>query len=75
MASVEMRLPIRKGLDFTPSQWIAAFAGFFLSAALAHILVGQGYLPRNWAVILVIIGFGAPPGIVGWLAQRKNEVS
>jgi hypothetical protein len=70
-----MCLPINKGLDFTPAQWIAAFAGFFLSGGLAHILVVQGYLPENWALIPVIIGFGAPPAIVGWLKSRKRNVS
>ncbi|MBU6457126.1 MAG: hypothetical protein KGQ48_06250, partial [Bradyrhizobium sp.] len=61
--------------DFTPSQWVAAMAGFFVSAGAAHILVAQGYLPRNWAMILVVVGFGAPPAIVGWLKARKRKVS
>ncbi|QPF94097.1 hypothetical protein [Bradyrhizobium commune] len=67
-----MSLPINKGLDLTPAQWIAAWAGFFLSAGLAHVLVALGYLSRNWAIIPVIIGFGAPPAIVGWLKSRKQ---
>ncbi|MBB4368647.1 hypothetical protein GGD63_001426 [Bradyrhizobium sp. cir1] len=70
-----MSLQINKGLDFTPAQWIAALAGFVLSAGLAQILVLQGYLTRNWAIIPVIIGFGLPPAIVGWLKSRKRDVS
>jgi hypothetical protein len=70
-----MSLPINKGLDLSPAQWIAAFAGFFLSSGLARILVVQGYLPENWAPIPVIIGFGAPPAIIGWLKSRKRNVS
>lgn len=70
-----MSLPINKGLDFTPAQWIAAWTGFFLGAGLSHILVVQGYLSRNWAIIPVIIGFGAPPAIVRWLKSRKRDVS
>jgi hypothetical protein len=69
-----MSLPVRS-LDFTPSQWIAAFAGFFVSGGLAQFLVAQGYLLKNWAVILVIIGFGGPPAIIGWWSARKRDVS
>lgn len=69
-----MNLPINKGLDFTPLQWTAAAAGFFVSGVAARILVLQDYLPRTWAVILVIMGFGVPPAIVGWLKARKRDV-
>ena len=68
-----MSLPINKGLDLTPLQWTAAAAGFFVSGAAARTLVLEGYLPRNWAVILVIIGFGVPPAIIGWLKTRKRD--
>jgi hypothetical protein len=71
----KMSLPVRKGLDFTPSQWIAAFAGFFASAGLASILGAQGSVSRNWATVMVILGFGLPPTIVGWFAKRKRDVS
>jgi hypothetical protein len=70
-----MSLPINKGLSFTPLQWTAAFAGFFASAGLSHLLVAEGYLPKNWAIIPVIIGFGGPPAIVAWWKSRKREVS
>lgn len=70
-----MSLPINKGLDFTPAQWIAAFAGFMLSGGAAHILVLRGYLSENWSAILVIVGFGLPPAIVGWLKSRKRSQS
>jgi hypothetical protein len=63
-------LPINKGLDLTPAQWTAAAAGLFVSAVVARILVVEGYIPRNWAIILVIIGFGAPPALIGWLRKR-----
>lgn len=68
-------LEINKGLDWTATQWVAAAAGFFASAGMAQLLVWQGYATRNWAIILVIIGFGAPPFIVGWLDVRKHKRS
>jgi hypothetical protein len=33
------------------------------------------YLPHSWAVILVIIGFGAPPAIIGWVKARKRDTT
>jgi hypothetical protein len=41
-----MGLPINRGPDFTPSQWIAAAIGFFVSVGAAHVLA----LTRNWAI-------------------------
>jgi hypothetical protein len=75
MAKRLMGLPINKGLDFTPAQWTAAFAGFLASGGLAHVLVVQGYLSKNWAMIPVILGFGVPPAVVGWLQSRKRDAS
>jgi hypothetical protein len=63
-------LPINKGLDLTPAQWTAAGAGLFVSAAVARLLVFEGDIPRNWAIILVIIGFGVRPALIGWLRKR-----
>ena len=68
-----MVLPVRKGPDFTPAQWTAAAAGFMVSSAIAQILVVQGSLAKNWAVALVVIGFGVPPAIIGWLKSRKRH--
>jgi hypothetical protein len=66
-------LEINKGPDWTAAQWVAGATGFFVSAGIAHLLVSQGYATRNWAVILIIIGLGAPPAIVGWLDAKKRQ--
>ncbi len=69
---------INKGPDWTAAQWVAGAAGFFASAGVSHLLVSQGYAARNWAVIVIVVGLGAPPAIVGWLdarKRRKNNVS
>ncbi|NOJ42998.1 hypothetical protein [Bradyrhizobium australiense] len=55
-----MRLEINKGPDFTPAQWTGAGAGFFVSAAIARFLVLEGYLTKNWAVVLVSAFAGRP---------------
>ena len=68
-------MEINKGLDWTPTQWIAGAAGFLASAGASHLLVSQGYATRNWAVILILIGLGAPPAIVGWLDKKKRQKS
>jgi hypothetical protein len=68
-----VNLPINKGPDFTPSQWIAAAVGFFVSAGTADTLAAQGYLTRNWAVALTVAGFCLPPAIVRWLTARKTQ--
>jgi hypothetical protein len=63
-------LAINKGLDWTANQWVAGAIGFLASAGVAHLLVSQGYATRNWAVILMVIGLGAPPAVVGWLDRK-----
>jgi hypothetical protein len=70
-----MNLPINKGPDFIPSQWIAAVAGLFVSFGVTHVLTEQGYLARNWAMVLVAAGFCVPPVIIGWLRARQRNVS
>jgi hypothetical protein len=66
-------LEINKGPDWNPTQWVAGATGFFVSAAVAHLLVAQGYATKNWATILIGIGLCVPPAIVGWLAARKRK--
>lgn len=66
-----MRLPINKGPDFTPSQWMAAASGFVVSAGAAHVLA----LSRNWGAVLVVAGFCVPPAVVGWLQARRRRTS
>jgi hypothetical protein len=66
-----MGLPINRGPDFTPSQWIAAAIGFFVSVGAAHVLA----LTRNWAIVLIVAGFCAPPAIVGWLKVKSRRLS
>ena len=66
-------MEINKGPDWTAAQWVAGAAGFFVSAGLAHLLVSQGYAARDWAVIVIAVGLGAPPAIAGWLGARKRQ--
>ena len=69
----EQALILNKGPDWTANQSVAGALGFFVSAAVAHLLVSQGYATRNWAVILVAVGVCLPPAVVGWLDARKRE--
>ena len=66
-------LLINKGPDWTAAQSTAGAIGFFASAGVAYLLVSQGYVTRNWAVILVAIGLCVPPAIVGWLDVKKRQ--
>jgi UDP-N-acetylmuramyl pentapeptide phosphotransferase/UDP-N-acetylglucosamine-1-phosphate transferase len=66
-------MEINKGPDWTATQFTAGAIGFFASAAVAHVLVAQGYAARNWAVILIAIGLCVPPAIVRWLDVRKRR--
>jgi hypothetical protein len=68
-------MQINKGPDWTAAQFTAGAIGFFGSAAVAHLLVSQGYATRNWAVILVGVGLCVPPAIVAWLDVRKRQKS
>ncbi|MEH2525268.1 hypothetical protein V1288_003177 [Bradyrhizobium sp. AZCC 2176] len=60
---------------WTPVQWTAGFAGFFVSAALAHVLVSQGYLTKNWGTVIIGAGLCVPVAIVGWLQAKKRRGS
>ncbi|WP_143278945.1 hypothetical protein [Bradyrhizobium sp. C9] len=60
-------LPIDKEKDFASSQWVAAAAGFVISAGMA----GLSDLTRVWAVVLVVAGFAGPPAIMGLFKTRK----
>jgi hypothetical protein len=66
-----MPFEINKGPDWTPSQQTAGAIGFLASAAVAYLLVSQGYTTRNWAVVLVGVGLCVPPAIVGWLNTKR----
>jgi hypothetical protein len=68
-------MEINKGPDWTAAQLTAGAIGFFASGAVAHLLVSQGYVTRNWAVILIAIGLCVPPAIVRWLDARKRQKS
>lgn len=65
-----MTLPINKGPDFTPSQWIAATIGLFVSLAAAQLLA----VTKIWSVAMMIAGFSVPPAIVGWLKARGRRM-
>jgi uncharacterized membrane protein len=66
-------MEINKGPDWTAAQFTAGAIGFVASAAVAHLLVSQGYATRNWAVILIAIGLCVPPTIVRWLDVKKRQ--
>lgn len=66
-----MKLPINKGPDFTPSQWIAAAIGLLATAGAAHVLT----LSRNWSAVLILAGLCVPPVIIGWLNARDRQSS
>ena len=66
-------MEINKGPDWNATQWLAGVIGFFASAAVAQVLVSQGYATRNWAVIMVVTGLCVPPAVVGWLGARKRQ--
>ena len=66
-----MGLPINKGPDFTPSQWMAAAIGAFALAGISHVLS----LSRSWSVVLIAVGFCLPPAIIGWLNSKNRRLS
>jgi hypothetical protein len=55
-------MEINKGPDWTAAQFTAGAIGFFASAAVAHLLVSQGYATGNWPVILIAIGLCGSTG-------------
>ena len=66
-------MDMNKGPDWTPNQWVAGAVGFFVSAAVGHLLFIQGYVTKNWGTILIAVGLCVPPAIIGWLNARKRR--
>lgn len=66
-----MELPINRGPDFSPPQWLAAAMGLLMSAGAAHIFA----LTQTWSVALMIVGFCLPPAVLSWLEMRRRKLS
>jgi CDP-diglyceride synthetase len=66
-------MDMNKGPDWSPNQWVAGAVGFFVSAAVGHLLFVHGYVTKNWGTILIAIGLCVPPAVIGWLNARKRR--
>ena len=66
-------MDMNKGPDWTPNQWVAGAVGFFVSAAVVHLPLVQGYVAKSWGTILIAVGLCVPPAVIGWLDARKRR--
>ena len=62
---------MNKGPDWTPAQWIAGIAGFFVCAALAYFLD----LPKGWGTVLMAVGLCIPAAIIRWRTAKNRNSS
>jgi hypothetical protein len=58
-------MEINKGPDWRSAQWVAAAAGFVVSAAISYVLVSHYGVDRRWAVVVIAAGLCVPPFVVG----------
>jgi|GEM_PF-4148852 len=65
-------MQINKGPDWSATQWLAAAIGFFVSSAVAYVLVWHYGVDRHWAVILVVIGLGGPPFLISRFGSKPG---